>query len=627
MKLLLSTLLILLVTSCGFISSEDDEGASGGGPAVDPVVQGLSPNEDFDGDLVSNSKEQSLGRSPIVADIPKVRIRFLQNYSINVQYLSLANGETGEFNINTITHQDNPDFKYRVGEVFIRNESFNAAASVGKFSGHSWGNMNEHDLTWVNYPEVDSRFYSEQVLNFKPYFNKEEFEVTNISVTLENNIKLNANEGFSEIKNLLLNFYYYDYEKESFEQLSAKLVERNFQAGINENFSVVIENVPVQLLATNYFQKGEFIISELGDYEIPSMSTSYKKLMASVRKKSVPVIFNTPLSSDISYVGTNGGDSSFSEILGRIYGNKVVIEQNKLKKINQFESNLPDFTYLSEVKELDKKGKWFVFTNKLRQHYLDHKFSPKDIISLSYITGKDLSSQKEEEIFSYRVNAESTDEKKVFPLGNITSNSRIHLQFKPRILWGEKINHWTDIITNNGSCSGNCYRAEFACHISFNLFEPLHEKLVFANDLSKVAPKIKLVVNNDEYSITDLVQGNKAEVHWIDENIHIDIKNISDVKQINDFDENNLTLKLERKIETTFNGVNLVGAEGAQSYNCSGGVTELAGSKGWPLSTRSWKFNEWQRNVRWDKVIKGHDKTYTQDFSFGVTSLITNFFN
>jgi hypothetical protein len=626
MKFIISTLLILLIASCGFVSSDDDKG-SAQAQEVDPFVKGLLPNDDFDGDLISNKTEQDQGNNPLIANLPSIRMRFLQNYQIEVDYKRLADSSDKSFIINTNTHQDNPDFKYRVGEVFIRNESFNTAASVGKFSSHSWGEMKEHDLSWVNYPETDPRFYSENILKYKPYFNKEEFDVTNITISLENNIKLKANDGFSEIKNLSLNFYYYDYEKESFELLATKLVERNFQAGINETFDVTIENVPEQLIATNYFKRGEFIISELADYEIPSLKTTYKKLLASVRKKSVPVIFNTPLSSEINYVGTGGESSSFSEILSRLYGNKVVILQNKLKKVNQFETNLPDFTYLSEIKELDKKGRWFVFTNKLRTHYLDHQFSPKDIISLSYITGKTLAEQKSEQIFSYRAMTDTTDERRTYPLGNISPNSRIHLQFKPEKLWGEKIKHWKDSANSSGSCGNNCFGSQFRCDHEFNFFEPLDQNLSFNQNLTNEAERIKIVVNQEEFSLTELVNEKKVDIYWLFENIHIDIKDISNIKEINSASENVLSLKLDRFSETTFHGILLKNVSGDQSYKCFGLTTEVAGHNGWPLSVRSHQFNQWQQNVRWDKIKKGHDKTYTQDFSVGITSIITNFYN
>ena len=157
MNFLIPILLILLITSCGFVSSDDEQGTAQT-QEVDPLIKGLSPSEDFDGDLISNKVEQEQGSNPLIANIPNIRMRFLQNYQVKFDYRNLADGIENTFSINTNTHQDNPGFKYRVGEVFIRNESFNAAASVGKFSSHSWGEMKEHDLSWVNYPEADPRF-------------------------------------------------------------------------------------------------------------------------------------------------------------------------------------------------------------------------------------------------------------------------------------------------------------------------------------------------------------------------------------------------------------------------------------------------------------------------------------
>lgn len=627
MNFFISTILILLLTSCGFNSS-DEPGDNPQVQRVDPLKPSTSPNEDFDGDLMTNKDELAVGRNPNIANIPNVRVRFLQNYKITVKYKALADGKEGEFVIDTKTHQDNPDFKYRVGEIFIRNESFNTAANIGKFSTHTWGDFNEHDLSWVSYPEADPRFYSDKVLTYKKYFNPDNYEITNISVNLENSAKLKGNDGFKEIKNLNINFYYYDYEKESFELIESKLVERHFQAGVNETFDVVLENVPLNLIAENYFKKGEFIISELGDYEIPEMELTYKKLLTSVRAKSIPVIYNTPLESEISYVGMNGVEASFTDVLNTLFGKKAVIEQNELKKINQFESNLPDFTYLSEIKEHDKKGKWFVFTNKLRQHYLDHKFLPSDIISLSYITGNILADQKAEKIFSYRASADSTDDMRVYPLGNVTPNSRIHIQVKPERLWGEKVKHWTDSIYSvRGPCSGNCIYREYRCNFKFNIFESLDQKLTFNTDLSSEASRIKLIINQDEFSLADLVKEKKADLYWINNNLHIDIKNILAIKEITEIEENVMALRFIPKKETTYNGVLLESWSGRDWYFCPGIAINVAGHNKWPLSVDSKEFGKWQHQANWSRVIRGERKSYTQNFSAGVIGIITNLFN
>ena len=47
------------------------------------------------------------------------------------------------------------------------------------------------------------------------------------------------------------------------------MLSRHFEAGVVETFEVELENVPSFLISDNYFTKGEFIISEVADYEIP----------------------------------------------------------------------------------------------------------------------------------------------------------------------------------------------------------------------------------------------------------------------------------------------------------------------------------------------------------------------
>ena len=632
MKLVFSMFLLMMIVSCGFRSDEGTKSADGAlaNPtrATIPTGAGELKEQDSDGDLMLDKEEKAIGRNPLIANIPNVRVRFLQNYKISVKYRALADGAAGDFVIDTKVHQDDPDFKYRVGEIFIRNESYKNAANVGKFATHSWGEVAEHDLSWVSYPEVDTRFYSDKVLRYKQYFNAEKYEITGITVVLENSVQLKANEGFKNIKNLTLNFYYYAYEKEAYELIKAQKIERHFNAGVNETFDVVLENVPATLIVENYFKRGEFIISELGDFEIPEMATTYKTLMTSVRTKSVPVIYNTPLESDVSYIGMNGNEKSFAEILNILFGSKIVIEQDKLKKINQFETNLADFTYLAELKAIDKQGKWFIFTNKLNQHYLDYKFSPKDIISLSYITGNVLAEQPSEKIFSFREAANSENGAKLYPLGNVLPNSIIHIQMEPKRVWGEIKRNWTDSISSpGGSCGQNCISREFTCWHEFNLFDSIDTTFVFSKDYDWELGRIKLLVNQDEFSLKELVDAKKIEAYWLGGKLHLVIREISKIKEIKEFEDTLLALKLITFQETTFSGIKLANWAGQDWRMCIVGTTNMAAAQGWPLSVDSREFGSWAGGVNWGNVKRGEPKSYTRDFSIGVSSVITNMFN
>lgn len=632
-KKFITVMALLALCSCAFKSSEDGANNGASDQQTNGTVQGQTgigqdPESDFDGDLVRDVDEIKLGRNPKIADIPEVKIRFLQNYKIIATYKELATGKVGEFVIDTKVHQDDPDFQYRVGEIFIRNESYKNAANVGKFSTHTWGEVQDHDLSWVSYPDVDSRFYSDKVLKYKRYFDPQNYEITNVAIDLENSVRLKENRGFKNIKDLVLNFHYYDYEKETFEQIQAVKVERHFNAGVNETFNVRLENVPVNIIADNYFKKGEFIISELDNFDIPEMETSYKQLLSSVKVKCIPVVFNTPLESNFNYVGTGGKEASFTSILEDLFGSKYVIEDNVLKKIGQFENNLPDFTYLSEIKTLDKKGKWFVFTNKINQHYLDHPYGPKDVISLSYITGNGLASQDAEKIFSFRDSAVSVDGAKIYPLGNVSPNSTINIQLEPKRIWGEAKKHWNDSVSSpGGSCGRNCIQREFTCWHEFNLFSPLDSEFKFSRSYDEEIERIKLVINQDEFSLKNLINEKKVIASWEGDNLHFTIADINLIKPIQEFDENVLALKLYGFKETTFSGVKLMNWSGRDWYTCIPITINVAGSQKWPLSVESKDFGNWAGQVRWDLVQRGDSKTYTRDFSVGISSVVTNHFN
>ena len=229
----------------------------------------------------------------------------------------------------------------------------------------------------------------------------------------------------------------------------------------------------------------------------------------------MPVVYNSPLESSVNYVALIDGKDKFIYILEYLYGDKLVVENNNLKKINQFENNLPNFTYLTELKDLDKKGKWFVFTNKLRSHYLSHKFSKKDIISLSYITGDVLSTQKSENLFSFNDKAESLGASVLYLLGKITPNSRLNFQLKPQEIWGDKIKNWSDqIYSVGGGCGKNCMRREFKCNFEFNIFEKIQagQEFKFKENFSDHLEYVYLVINQEEFNLSKLLAEKKQIV-------------------------------------------------------------------------------------------------------------------
>lgn len=603
-----------------------------------------NPNGDFDGDGISNANEKTLGRNPFVADLPVLKTRFLQNFFIEGSVID-SDGNSLPFSMASSTSSNDPDFKYRVGKIFARSNSYRVAASFGRFSSHVVGEIAEHDLSWVKYPNLDPKFFHQTLLDSKKLLEEDKYPVSSFKVKLDNVIQLRANGLFRSISNLKINFYYFNYESDNYELLDSKIVERHFNSGINESFSVEIENLPKNLISDNLFKKGEFIISEIEDFDIPSMKTTYKKLLAQVRAKSIPVVLNTPLETTVKYVGLNGSKARFNDILSSLYESHFKIQENKLTKIGQFSNNLSGFTYLKEVRDKDKEGRWIVMTNPIDRNFLDHEYSSTDKIILSYVLGSELAGQKDEAIFSYREQVSGGDEYNTYILGNVSPNSRIDIQILPKRRYGHNLTRKRERLDlKQGSCGRNCTSGrDILCNWEVNILNPYDEKLVLNKSFDGDTSKLSLIINDEIFSVKKLVEEKLIETYWAkskegSENLHILIKDISKIKDIVNYEDNLLSLKVETFSDYVFWGAKLTKAE-RQHAGGPGGcawLTALVANKyeSSYISMDSIRFSEIENiyhkylKPEIKKKIKFRNSSdYYQRIDLGVSSTIFNYFN
>ncbi len=105
------------------------------------------------------------------------------------------------------------------------------------------------------------------------------------------------------------------------------------------------------------------------------------------------------------------------------------------------------------------------------------------------------------------------------------------------------------------------------------------------------------------------------------------IKNINEIQEISNTDENLLSVKISALRESKFNGMKLVSMSGKAYYECPRITANAAAYNKWPLSVESDRFGEWARLVNWSNVIRGERKNLVQMFSVGITSVISNFHN
>lgn len=626
---------LCLFGACSFKNGDGAGGGSGGSIATTSDLK-VDPNGDSDGDGVTDQEELNLGRNPFVADLPELKIRFLQNYKIELSYHKIGSDKIESFVVDTKVNDTDPDYKFRVGKVFARSHAMKTAASFGRFSSHSSGKIEEKDYSWVSYPELDPKFFNQKALEFRTILDSG-IEIDNIKITMSNQARLMESAFYKEIKNLKLNFYYLNHETENYDILSSTSIERHFQGGVYETFDVVIENAPLNLVKDSLFKRGEFIISEVDDYEIPAKETNYKTLMGAVRAKSLPVLLETPLEEKLFYVTSTSNGIRFQNILETAFDRNYKVENDQLLKIGQFENNLGAYTHLREVQDKDKLGNWFVMTNELKKNYLDHRYTNQDRIVLAYVTGSELAGQQQESIYSYREKIDPNKSETIIPVGNVTPNSRIDIQLKPLSRYGRELTKTTENFNRpGGSCGKNCIQHPINCSWQINLFKDYSEPFRFMPDLSLEGEKLDLVVNGEAFSLKDLLKDKKLLIFKTDVGTHITINDINKIKELKDFDENTVSLRVRAFAGSDFFGVKLVDMGGIWNGigGCPFNTPAVAEKFGTQISkeTReigeiSWLINDLANRGYPYKFSLMDSGPYYQEISFGVSSVIQNYFN
>lgn len=630
-------LTLLFSTACSFKSKDNDKGSntsSREAQNTEPVDQ--LKKMDSDGDTISDFDEINQGLDRYVANLPKLRVNFLQDYSIKVNF-----EDESDFLMDTKIARDNPDFKYRVGNLFLKENSYNNAAKLGRFSGVSWGEIKQRDFSWVKYPDIDKEYYFNKAREYR-YWAKA--KVKESSIILENTLKLLESPLFESIEQVELNFYYYSYSKEAYVQLHTEKLDRVFQTGIREDFQIVISNPPKELIEDTYFRHGEFIISEIKDFYIPNLKIKYSDLMASVKSKTIPVYKTTPFEFDLDYVAISPKGEKFISILKKLYSDKFSVAENALTQVEQFTNNLIDYTYLHEVAKEDKLGKWFVMTNKIKDHYLKHNFTNQDAITLSYLTGTELADRVDEKIYSYSESIKSKDNGKLYAIGNITNNSQIDLSIYLNELEGIKLDVKNGNFYYRPPNCRNCTGTNWSVSAEFqvNSFSGFNHQW-FVSDLSEAKKSFEILINNKVLDLDDLISKNHATLELKgDESfkyLHITIKDFNELEVIESGKENVAFVRV-KPISVGHAGVgvqiNKMGGHNIDKVFHAGMVClQEAAKRKVPLAVTSWKFDEWQNKVPWGqadrrtgyKPSKGQKKKYWTGTIVDLISTVTNNYN
>lgn len=630
MKVVILICVFIVCFSCSF--KKNDESVNSDEVKSEVNIEALK-SIDSDGDFINDFEEKNLGLDRFVANFPRLKTSFMQDYNISIVF-----DDESTMEMDTKVGRNNPNFKYRIGDIFLRENSLKNAASIGRFDGFSWGNIKQEDYSWVKYPDIDKDFYHSKVREF----NNINMPIKDITITLENSLKLLENPLYRSVEKIEVSFYYYSHKKEHYYKIHKEILDQTFQMGTNEQFQIIISDPPQDLIEDNYFRKGEFIIAEIEDFYIPDLKMTYKTLMASIKNKSMAVYRLTPLETNIDYVAVEDNDS-FVDIMAKLYAGKFEIQNDRLVRIEQFHNNLKNYTYLSELAESDKEGSWFIMTNKLKDHYLKHEFQPSDSITLSYITGTELSKNPMESVFSYQPLIESKDSNKEYILGNITSNSKVSISLFPVMQTGVLLNEKHEIFRFAPPHCKNCTGTNWSVIAEFrkNTFIPYEQGLNIPT-INSLMDSVDILINNSVLDLTTLIKEDNLKFSFkgnpLDQDISIELLNLSKYVTLKVDSANILKLRLKAK------NIKMAG-EGLQMDNVTGHninpvehaphiAMEQAHLAKMPIAITSWKFNEYHNRLPWGTsapdgyvLTKGLERKAYDGIVLDVVSTITNYLN
>ena len=141
-----------------------------------------------------------------------------------------------------------------------------------------------------------------------------------------------------------------------------------------------------------------------------------------------------------------------------------------------------------------------------------------------------------------------------FPLGNLNPSDELHFLISPKMFFGTQPKKFY---------SQESLRRSQSCYIEATKLEPFSNKLQFAEDFTDtILQKIKLKIDENEYSIKSLYEENQIDTQWIDlfddgvKHLYIAINNFYLIKNITEGES--VSLKLYPIKNSIFEGVKIM---------------------------------------------------------------------
>ena len=372
MKFTLLLILLLSIGACSFKAPEKDN--------KNALHVDLS-KMDSDGDGLTDN----IDSEPFIADIPSFDGEMLEEIKITSSFYNRLKNDTKETEL--IVKSDNEELVLKKGGSYIKNlvedSSILATVSVSSLILP----LSENDLNLYSAPIItDGVAHDFMGMSFD--LKSQGYELDNVEFELRNRINLKS-DRFKSFRDIILDVYSYDYQTKRLEFLDSFKNVGSFEFNKDHHLDIPsIKTRNTRIMDNSVLKAGKFLYVKIKDYYIPEINLNYSDLLKEIKKKTTPIVVNSPEEFKTYYVGTNGNPTPVTELISKSLKEDYEIGEGKFIKYKEF----PVGEYRVETGDGERQNilsKWFVATNEINNNPFSYSFYPSDLVVLNYSKSTD----------------------------------------------------------------------------------------------------------------------------------------------------------------------------------------------------------------------------------------------
>ncbi len=336
---------------------------------------------DSDGDALTDN----IDKEPFLADLPYFEGEMMEEIKITSTFYNRFRDDSKDTEL--IVKSDDEELVLKKGGSYVKNlvedSSILATVSVNSLMLP----LNESDLNLYSAPIITDGV-AHNFMGMSYDLKSQGYELDSVRFELRNRINL-ASDRFKSFRDIILDVYSYDYQTKRLEFLDSFKNTGSFEFNKDHHLDIPsIKTRNVRVMDNSVLKAGKFLYVKIKDFYIPEMNLNYSDLLKEVKKKTTPVVVNSPDGFKTYYVGTNGNPVPVTELIAKSLKENYEIGEGKFIKYGEF----PVGEYRVETGDGERQNilsKWFIATNEINNNAFSYSFYPTDLVVLNYSRSND----------------------------------------------------------------------------------------------------------------------------------------------------------------------------------------------------------------------------------------------